>query len=342
MKNTRWMVVVWAIMLCLGVFGEDILKWWRGEYLTRVVDGDVDSIAAVEDTMAEEEEVQTPPDDSLFNSLVPHETPTLFQRFESTYKADFGRDFEYEVCVDFPRREVEHSAGIRRWLVEKFEEALFLHGETGYVVPKKMNRKRFYRGDIYADDKIGLFYSKRFFDLIRDDEIENDINYPYGLYQHFHMKAILATERFVSYRGWIENYYGGAHGTYVARVYSFDLVHQVEVDWNYLFKHGSRDSVLALVSDAAMTNPRFQYWEKGRFERMDDAEKHLFLVHARDYHGKPMTPQVGLCKDGVIFSYQVELLSCYAAGSFHFKVTKEKLAPYLTERGKWCLDVDGS
>ena len=340
MKNTRWMVVVWAIMLCLGVFGEDILRWWRGEHVTRGDDDDVDSTMVTEGVKVAEEEVQTQPDDSLFNSLVPHEVPASFQRFERTYKADFGRDFEYEVCVDFPKREMEHSGGIRKWLLEKFEEALLQHGEIGYVVPKKMNKKRFYKGNIYEDDKIGQFYSERFFKQIRRDDIENDEDYPYGVYQHFHMKATLATECFVSYQGWIDNYYGGAHGESVARVYSFDPVHQVEVDWDYLFRHGSRDSVLALVSDVAVADLRFLYWETGRIERMDDAEKHLFLAHARDYNEKIITPQVGLCKDGVIFSYQMELLSCYAAGTFHFKVTKEKLTPYLTERGRWCLGLD--
>ena len=64
-------------------------------------------------------------------------------------------------------------------------------------------------------------------------------------------------------------------------------------------------------------------------------------VIIKDSKGHPTgefkLPQPGLLKEGVVFSFQPYSISCFAAGVFHFSIPYERLAPYLTERAKWCL-----
>ena len=335
MKNTKWLVVAWAILIALGLFGEDLQKWWHGEPKIEKVNNEVDTAAwglENQENADEEKEEREQPEDSFFWSLAPDKALASFRRFEKTYKADFGRDFKYEVCVDFPKREMVYCLSIRKWLIGRFEEALSLYSEVHF----NDSGESLYRGDIYKEDNIAQFYRDRLFKLIDMGEDEDENNYPYGLYQHIYMKAFIATGKFVSYQGFVDNYWGGIHGLYLERVYSFDPANQKEIDWEYLFKPQSKEDIMMLIFEEASNDKKYRYWE--RDETMTEIrENFLKQDDEGELTNEYKDVSVGLVKEGVVFSYQPYVLSCFAAGAFHFVVPYEKLEPYMTPEGKMIL-----
>lgn len=283
---------------------------------------------------------QVLPEDSLFYKLLPPKVPSSFNRCEKTFEVPSFRDLQYSVCVDFPKQTLHHYSNVQTWLIGKFEEALDSYWEADFSGQvKRLERAKRYKGSIYSNRKIVEFYKDDFFKGIHQKFGDSADSYPLEMSHVFRMEAVMATDRVVSFRYFINNYYGGAHGMMVERLCSFDPVHRKEVDWDYLFNPQDRDSILMLLADEALRNEKFIYWEGHRIQQMDEAQRRRFLMDVvSSDHPTLILPSVGLSQDGFVFSYQHYALSCFAAGAFHFMLSYATLAPFLTERGQWICE----
>ena len=137
----------------------------------------------------------------------------------------------------------------------------------------------------------------------------------------------------MTYTKFSMKYEGGLHGNYSERFISYDYVHKQEIDFDYLFRVGSKADVAKILLEEVQKSPRYKEWNP-------DVKSEVIV---KDGEGHPMgkfkLPQPGLTKEGVVFSFQPYSISCFAAGVFHFTIPYERLAPYLTERAKWCLRI---
>lgn len=147
------------------------------------------------------------------------------------------------------------------------------------------------------------------------------------------LPVVVYTGRFVTYTKFSMKYEGGLHGNYSERYISYDYIHKQDIDYDYLFRHGSEADVVKILLEEAQKSPRYKEWNP-------DVRSEVII---KDRKGRPTgkfkLPQPGLLKEGVVFSFQPYSISCFAAGVFHFKIPYDRLKPYLTQRAKWCLNV---
>jgi hypothetical protein len=147
------------------------------------------------------------------------------------------------------------------------------------------------------------------------------------------LEAKVQNNRFVTYQQCTHDYYGGIHGFYTQRLISFDHVHQQEVDFNYLFLPQCKQKLLEILLEVAESYPKC----KRRGVYIEGA------VCVSDEDGNPTGelrfPQPGLSEKGVVFSFQPYEIDCFAGGAFHITIPYDKVKPFLTPRGKWCLGL---
>ena len=148
-----------------------------------------------------------------------------------------------------------------------------------------------------------------------------------------YLPVVMYTSRFVTFTKYSMKYEGGLHGNYSERFISYDYVHKREIDYDYLFREGSKAEVVKILLDEVEKSPRYKDWNP-------DVKSEVIVEDSKGHTtGEFKLPQPGLMKEGVVFSFQPYSISCFAAGVFHFTIPYERLTPFLSERAKWCLNV---
>ena len=262
-----------------------------------------------------------------------------FTRYHKDSKAGFGHNVLYNFTADFPEKFVPHADDIRKWLVAKIADSQALDENVplgnalliGYE--KKMNGGWKYRGDLYNHQQIEKFASGLYFALTKGEYGTNDEDYPSFLFSTLSLEAKVQNSRFVTYQQCTHNYYGGIHGLYTQRLISYDHVHQQEIDFNYLFNPQCKQLLLKMLKEEAIHHPKC----RNGGVNIDGA------IYVTDEDGDPTGelrfPQPGLSENGVVFSFQPYEIDCFAAGVYRFTIPYDKVKPFLTPRGKWCLGL---
>ena len=254
--------------------------------------------------------------------------------------ADFSENVSYDISVDFPKRTITNCDAITKWLIGKIEDSENMHGELpplnafyiGYA--KRPNTGWRYDGDIHNTNSILKFASDVYFATVKSDYGLDENDYPFSLFSILCLKAYVNNNRFVTFQQYSHDYYGGAHGYYTERLISFDPIHNQEVDYKYIFKGNCMEDIIVLLKEEACKSPNYQEWKLNIDE----------FVCVKDEEDKPTglyrLPHPGLSNEGVVFSFQPYEISCFAAGTFHFTIPYERLRPYLTDKAKWCLNMN--
>lgn len=263
-----------------------------------------------------------------------------FKMFHHHVTADFCERVSYDIAVDFPKRTVADCDAITKWLIRKIEDTENVHGELpplnafyiGYA--KRSNTGWRYDGDIHNKKRIFKFASDVYFATVKSDYGLDEHDYPFSLFSILCLKAYVKNHRFVTFQQYTHDYYGGAHGYYTERLISFDPIHKKEIDYKYMFKDNCMENIIVLLKEEACKSPNYQEWKPNIDE----------FVCVKDEDDKPTglyrLPQPGLSNDGVVFSFQPYEISCFAAGTFHFTIPYERLRPYLTDKARWCLNMN--
>ena len=263
-----------------------------------------------------------------------------FKMFHRHVTADFCERVSYDIAVDFPKRTVADCDVITKWLIGIIEDSENMHGELpplnafyiGYA--KRSNTGWRYDGDIHNTKRILKFASDVYFATIKGDYGLDENDYPFSLFSILCLKAYVKNNRFVTFQQYTHDYYGGAHGYYTERLISFDPIHKKEIDYKYMFKDNCMENIIVLLKEEACKSPNYQEWKPNIDE----------FVCVKDEDDKPTglyrLPQPGLSNDGVVFSFQPYEISCFAAGTFHFTIPYERLRPYLTDKARWCLNMN--
>ncbi len=266
--------------------------------------------------------------------------PQGFTAYTHYAAADFCERVRYNIRVDFPQREALHSSAITKWLVGKIEDSECIDGElpplnTIYInYAKRTSTGWRYEGDMHNYQRICRFAAEVYFAIVKGDYGLNETEIPSSLFSTLCLKAYVRNNRFVTYQQYTHGYYGGAHGYYTERLISYDHVHRQEIDYKYLFKDECMEDILTLLKEEARKSPSYQEWKP-------DIDEYARI---KDENDKPTgmlrLPQPGLSEEGAVFSFQPYAISCFAAGTFHFTIPYERLRPYLTDKAKWCLNMN--
>lgn len=263
-----------------------------------------------------------------------------FKTYNQHITADFCERVSFDIAVDFPKRTIVNCDDITKWLIRKIEGSEDMHGELpplnalyiGYA--KRANTGWKYDGDIHNTKRIFKFASDIYFATVKDDYGLNEIDYPLSLFSILCLKACVKCNRFVTFQQYTHAYYGGAHGYYTERLISFDPIHKQEIDYKYMFKDNCMEDIIILLKEEACKSPNYQEWNPN----IDD------YVCVKDENDNPTgmyrLPHPGLSNEGVVFSFLPYEISCFAAGAFHFTIPYERLRPYLTDKGRWCLNMN--
>ena len=263
-----------------------------------------------------------------------------FKMFHHHITADFCERVSYDIAVDFPKRTVADCDAITKWLIGKIEDSENMHGELpplnafyiGYA--KRSNTGWRYDGDIHNTKRILKFASDVYFATVKGDYGMDENDYPFSLFSILCLKAYVKNCRFVTFQQYTHDYYGGAHGYYTERLISFDPIHKKEIDYKYMFKDNCMEDIIVLLKEEACKSPNYQEWKPNIDE----------FVCVKDEDDKPTglyrLPRPGLSNEGVVFSFQPYEISCFAAGTFHFTIPYERLRPYLTDKARWCLNMN--
>lgn len=341
----RCLAAIFILLLVGGVWGRyscdgDTNVFQDGESLIDSSDINT-SILATNDgvTMEDTASIVAPPDYS--SPIISSSTKVLplFYRYAKKRHADYMESVYYTFCVDFPKKVIKHDDIIRQWLIEKIVGSLSnsvdipLYNAIYIGYSKKDYGDLQYNGDAYDDKQIEQSVSSLYFAIKKGEYGTNEEDYPSILYSKLNLQARLFNKRFVTYQMLTDEYNGGVHGYYTEKLISYDYVHQQEIDIDYLFKPNCLDKILDILLDEAEKAPNYLEW------RPNIADAAIVKDEDDNPTGRIDLPQPGLSEDGVVFSYQPYEISCFAAGTFHFTIPYERLAPYLTERAKWCLKI---
>lgn len=268
-------------------------------------------------------------------------SPSLsgFTSFSYDVAADFCERVQYNIMVDFPKSTTIHSEAVTKWLVEKIEDSGNMDGELPplnaiYInYARRTNAGWRYDDEIHNHKRICKFAADVYFAIVKSDYGLNEMDVPSSLFSTLCLSAYVMNRRYVTYQQFKHDYCGGAHGYYTERLISFDHIHRQEIDYKYLFKDGCMEDILALLKEEAKKSPNYQEWGP-------DIDEYACVKDENDEPtGQHRLPQPGLSEDGVVFSFQPYEISCFAAGTFHFTIPYDRLESYLTDRGKWCLNI---
>ena len=156
---------------------------------------------------------------------------------------------------------------------------------------------------------------------------EDDVNEYSGAYYHLlRLDAVVDNSRWVTFQRYVYDYSGGAHGSYMEELISYDLIHHHEINWSYLFSSEYNKEVMDVFYRAAKENKYFMAWSNA--EDVDALRRYF------DEEDEPKLQSLGLSSDGIVISYPLYSIAPYAAGVLHFVLPFKEIYPYLTARGK--------
>ena len=234
----------------------------------------------------------------------------------STYRKDtcvnFGSNVFFSVVADYPHDTVQHAGVIKEWVAKRI-------GIT--------------KGDRLSKEQIAKVAAKSYFASVKDLYGTGNEGCPFTVFSILNMRAEVMTSRFVTYQIYKHNYEGGIHGFYSEYLVSYDHVHRQEIDFDYLFKPQYKAQLLDLLVEVEKNSPLYEIRHPNLMESVCAADDDGLPT------GKYNFPQPGLSENGVVFSFQPYEICCFAAGAIHYTISYEKVKPFLTPRGKWCLGL---
>ena len=263
-----------------------------------------------------------------------------FERFNPGRFVEEDILSQYCFEADFPTETISNTSGIRRWLVDKIGESNDKNVDVPFPSSLYINYKKgtngywVFAGNINDNREIAQFAADVYFEINRAfhyDDIED--GYTVGFYQDLNLQAIEYNDRFVTYLQCESEYSGGMHGYYTEKLISFDHIHNQEIDNSYLFKPGYQKELFDLLVEEAKKSPNYKEWEPNILKGVADLDENGNVLSGYTF------PQPGLTEDGIVFSFQPYEISCFAAGTFHFVIPYMRLKPLLTDRAKWCLNL---
>ena len=136
------------------------------------------------------------------------------------------------------------------------------------------------------------------------------------------------TDRYVTYYYSHEGFSGGAHGWHISQGQTFRKSDGRRVDYD-IFREESKDELAELVKDNIFT----QYFESDK-EQFENG----LLVENPDYFPLPETTPY-FTSDGVVFVYQQYEIAPYALGLPNCVISYDLIEPFLTQAGKWLVNV---
>lgn len=253
-----------------------------------------------------------------------------FQRFKKDHWLDSTHIILYHYSVDYPTPSIPHANEINAWIVKKVNQSANEREET------QRNKYR-YKGEKNNPETLAQFAANCYFDYIRH-EYEDLEELPNFHHFNFDLRARLLTNLFVTYQKATHSHSGGAHGYFTEELVSYDFINKTEIDWDYLFKSQYKKDIESLFIDCVCNDLKYAFWENA-----NDRDAIIWKFSIKDEDSNPtgelLLPQPGLTKEGIVFSFQPYDLSCFAAGTFHFTIPYEKAKPFLTEKGKRCIEA---
>ena len=147
-------------------------------------------------------------------------------------------------------------------------------------------------------------------------------------YKDVKIKKLYETDRYVSYLYTQEGFAGGAHGWYLMQGQTFRKSDGRRIDYD-IFRAELMDELADLVKDNIFT----QYFESNT----EDMEN-LLTMENNDFFPLPQSAPI-FREDGVEFVYQQYEIACYAAGMPACVISYDLLEPFLTQAGKWLVNV---
>ena len=241
-----------------------------------------------------------------------------FTRFRKDTLATYGHSVLFSLTADYPQKNVPHAKEISRWLVDDITSTLLV------------NEKK-YKGDLYNHQQIIDFVTDSYFHNVNMDYGPGKEGYPFSISNIMDLRAKVMNERFVTYQRYTNDYEGGAHGYYTEKLISYDHVHKQEIDFDYLFKAGSKKELLKILLEVAKDHHQYDDYNA-------DIEEFAYITdNDLNRTGELRFPQPGLSEKGIVFSFQPYDISCFAEGTFHYTIPYEKVLHLLTPKGKWCV-----
>lgn len=244
--------------------------------------------------------------------------------------------------VDFPKGKDDKDNLIRKWLVSKINRSLIDNTLMDDSISLTMGNDRIlledceYKGRADNYKTIAAFSAERLFSIRREEYLNDNTGYLSTVYFNIDYRIIKSTNHFVTYLCYTHDYNNGAHGYFTERLLSYDFVNDTEIDWNYLFKSGSEKSVNRLFYETVQEHPVFGEFQDT--ESVSVIQEYFERNEKKMHNGYLIMPQPGLTDEGVVFSYQPDEASCFAAGVLHFVIPYSKLLPFFTDQA---IDILG-
>ncbi|MBQ5993145.1 MAG: DUF3298 domain-containing protein [Bacteroidales bacterium] len=147
-------------------------------------------------------------------------------------------------------------------------------------------------------------------------------------YKDIKFSKIYETDRYITYLYTQEGFAGGAHGWYLMQGQTFRKSDGRRIDYD-IFREESMDELTELVKDNIFS----QYFESDASEM-----ENMLTMENNDFFPLPQAAPI-FREDGVEFVYQQYEIACYAAGMPACVISYDLLEPFLTQAGKWLVNV---
>ena len=147
-------------------------------------------------------------------------------------------------------------------------------------------------------------------------------------YKDIKLTKMYETDRYVTYLYTQEGYAGGAHGWYLMQGQTFRKSDGRRIDYD-IFRTELMDDLAEMVKDNIFS----QYFESNTSEM-----ENLLTMENNDFFPLPEAAPI-FREDGVEFVYQQYEIACYAAGMPACVISYDLLEPFLTQAGKWLVNV---
>lgn len=148
---------------------------------------------------------------------------------------------------------------------------------------------------------------------------------------NYSIKPLYETSRLALY---VENttlFYGGAHGMYYARYYTFDK--QDGYMFNDFLKPNCQDAMQPMIKEGLKN-----YFRECGYEMETDEELMECLLLMDDVIPLPMN-NLCLSKDGIVLVYQPYEIAPYSEGCISVTCPYNKVKPYLTDKACELLGI---
>ena len=186
-----------------------------------------------------------------------------------------------------------------------------------------------YEGDMENGPKMFEHYKKVALTDFQENIIPDMPNLKdMSCYKDLKLKKMYETDRYVTFLYTQEGYAGGAHGWYLMEGQTFRKSDGRRIDYN-IFREESMDELTELVKDNIFS----QYFESDASEM-----ENMLTMENNDFFPLPQAAPI-FREDGVEFVYQQYEIACYAAGMPACVISYDLLEPFLTQAGKWLVNV---